>query len=524
MPVDHRFFGLDREIAQIEFNKTIAGCYRDGNAEYESVGVLLITWKEDDMRCKEREVNTLEQVFKDKFNFKTEQYEIPPTNSEQSLFSRLRAFNSCYDSPAKLGIIYYGGHAERKESEDGVDLEIFARQSTGATGPTNLSRQNTSLNDISLPSSPIDVPEKHGHAFPEPRPEQPHISFRAIKEQIRAAETDMLIIVDSCFAAGAFTDQLFGGRKCELFCSIAEKDVARAPGQDGSFTRILTTTLEKMIQDLPEGFSTSDLFRELYLQQHKAHKPAYFTQSRFDFGRIWLRPCRQKATLPSPDSKYSIDVRFHLTKSLDLTELNKVVKALQWIPFVRMVKMQSMHSPNDDLSEFIRTIHLANRLRPLLARIRRKLELKRARQLFRTDSTLSSSSSVTSERFHVHEPRDVGLFDWSNAQAVTPRHEHLTSDEYFHLEEPFDSEPHSMSAPSEPSKAPSLADITLQPYDQGPKADNSAETTSAFFQYAASIFSSPRALDRLLFFSVGVLAPTLVRWAVHGSASPFAAP
>lgn len=56
MVLHHRFFGLDREIAQIEFNKTIAGCYRDGNAEYESVGVLLLTWREDDMRCKEREV------------------------------------------------------------------------------------------------------------------------------------------------------------------------------------------------------------------------------------------------------------------------------------------------------------------------------------------------------------------------------------------------------------------------------------------------------------------------------------
>jgi len=51
-----RFFGLGREIAQIEFNKTIAGCYRDGNAEYDAVGVLLLTWREDDLNCKEKEV------------------------------------------------------------------------------------------------------------------------------------------------------------------------------------------------------------------------------------------------------------------------------------------------------------------------------------------------------------------------------------------------------------------------------------------------------------------------------------
>ena len=50
------FFKLPRKIAQIEFNKSIAGCYRDGLAEYDSVGVLLLTWREDDLNCKEKEV------------------------------------------------------------------------------------------------------------------------------------------------------------------------------------------------------------------------------------------------------------------------------------------------------------------------------------------------------------------------------------------------------------------------------------------------------------------------------------
>jgi hypothetical protein len=52
-----KFFSLDREIAQVEFNKTIAGCYRDGNAEYDAVGVLLLTWREDDLNCREKEVS-----------------------------------------------------------------------------------------------------------------------------------------------------------------------------------------------------------------------------------------------------------------------------------------------------------------------------------------------------------------------------------------------------------------------------------------------------------------------------------
>jgi hypothetical protein len=58
MGTHHRFFRLDREIAQIEFNKTIAGCYRDGDEEYDAVGVLLLTWREDDLNCKAKEVQS----------------------------------------------------------------------------------------------------------------------------------------------------------------------------------------------------------------------------------------------------------------------------------------------------------------------------------------------------------------------------------------------------------------------------------------------------------------------------------
>jgi len=334
----------------------------------------------------------------------------------------------------------------------------------------------------------------------------------------------MLLIVDTCFAAGAFTDQPFGGRKCELFCSIAEKDVARAPGHEGSFTKILISTLLKMIADAPEGFSTSDLYRQLYQQQHPAHKPFHFTQSKFDFGKIWLRPVRQKANTTSRDSKYSIDVRFHLTKSLDMMELNKVVKALQWIPYVQMVKMQSMHSPNDELSEFIRTVYLANRLRPVLARVRRKLELKRARQLCRTDSTPPSPSAATSERFHVHEPRDVALFDWSRALAVTPREERLTSDQYFQPKESTHPKLHDMRLQTEVPQGTSMANAALEALSQGEQADAPVKSGGTILQRATSVRLSQRTLEGLLFFAMGVLAPTVLDWAVRGSASPFAAP
>lgn len=41
--------------AKFVFNKTIAGHYRNGR-EYEKVGVLLLTWENDDMNSKVLEV------------------------------------------------------------------------------------------------------------------------------------------------------------------------------------------------------------------------------------------------------------------------------------------------------------------------------------------------------------------------------------------------------------------------------------------------------------------------------------
>jgi hypothetical protein len=466
-------------------------------------------------------VNPLEQTFKNKFNFNTEQYEIPPTDSAESLFNRLQAFIRCYDSPSKLGIIYYGGHAERIETENGVDLELFARRTVQDSFKTNISRTNTNLSELSLLESPVEGKGPF-NVSNLPRPQQPHISYREFCAKIKTSETDMLLVVDSCHAAAAYTDEPFGGRKCELFCSIAEKDWARGPGEEGSFTEMLNTTLGEMIRETPEGFSTSDLYRRIYKKQHKQSKPSYFIQSKLDFGRIWLRPCQQKDQVAEAldDSKYTIDVRFHLTKSLDMMELNQVVKALQWIPFVQMVKMQNMHSPGDDLNDFIRTVYLASRMRPVLTRVRRKLEQQRARQLRQSDSSPPSPTKPTSEQFHLHLPRDVGLFDWSDTKAVTPNKERLTSNQYFDSSIKTSLKTSQIPVPLKIPAQPAVIDAALQVISREEEADVPDKPSGIALQRTCL---SRRSLDRLSFFMMGVLAPTLITWAVQGRASPFAA-
>lgn len=260
------------------------------------------------------QVNALENVFAEQFHYKTEQYQIPAEKSQQSLLTKLQGFIRCYEGPSQLGIIYYGGHADRKETAEGIDLEIFARRT--AYGAPDLGLQvNTSFDDIDLADSPTVKKQTPSAQFrTEKTPDQPRISFRDIYKQIEHAETDSLLIVDSCFAAGAFSGRPFGGRKSELLCSIAEGDRSRAPGREGSFTKVLIATLLKMLEKSPTGFDTSTLYSQLYTQQHYAHKPFHFVQSRYDYGRIWLRPCPEKnpksgETTENGESKYTIDVR-----------------------------------------------------------------------------------------------------------------------------------------------------------------------------------------------------------------------
>ena len=45
------------EEARVIFNKTIEGHYRQGKTGYRQVGALFLTWADDDMQCKAKEVS-----------------------------------------------------------------------------------------------------------------------------------------------------------------------------------------------------------------------------------------------------------------------------------------------------------------------------------------------------------------------------------------------------------------------------------------------------------------------------------
>lgn len=98
------------EELEITFNKTLEGHYRHGATGYKRVGVLFLTWEEDDLQCKETEVDALRDFFTNEFKYETDYFEIPKDRWQTALHKRIADLFYEYDSPDCLTIIYYGGH------------------------------------------------------------------------------------------------------------------------------------------------------------------------------------------------------------------------------------------------------------------------------------------------------------------------------------------------------------------------------------------------------------------------------
>ncbi|KAF2460691.1 hypothetical protein BDY21DRAFT_361601 [Lineolata rhizophorae] len=367
-------FDRHHESSRVLFNKTISGCYHNGHAEYDEVGVLLITWEDDDL-------------YSSKFRYKTSTYEIPSDRSMTGLNRAIADFAYLFDSPHKLMMLYYGGHAQWVEEK----LVLFANQTSG----------------------------------------EPSAFFEDAIHSLNLSETDIFLVVDCCFAARAFSRRECGKKKCELLSSTGPEGRALAPRFKGSFTRVLIESLESLLEAHPKGFATSMLYRDVYFRQMGKRKPFLFDQSRVDYGKIWLRPMNRPQNdnaVPRTDGgdvsdgsnarsqpKAAIDLRLQLNNVPNHQEINHLAKSLQYLPHVREIQFQGLSAPGAQLQEFMRGLRQAQLLRPLVARLRRKLAERRLREQSQANGSTPHGTDLSSSSRLQMEPRQTPLYDWSEA-------------------------------------------------------------------------------------------------------------
>ncbi|KAK8253765.1 hypothetical protein IWZ00DRAFT_205298 [Phyllosticta capitalensis] len=371
-----------RKQAKVTFNKTLNGRYGNGPTGYSKVGVLLIYWQGDNARF-EQEAKDLEAGFRKLYGFCTKLYAIPssqdsPALSARSLEARLDEWANEYNGPDKLSIIYYGGHG-RKEghsmhiSHGFIDGAIFKA--------ANLLR-------------PLNFPD-----------------------------TDTLVIVDCCYAAQAFSENKHGKRKFELLSGVAPEEEALGPSHAASFSGSLIralTTLRKRHE--LKGFTTSDLYREVYFDSPPPKKPFLFDCSSKNYGNIKLVPFPPKSGTPAmtPDPEQSspvfVDLRFQLSVVPNQSIMQELASHMQYIPYVHKMEFKNLSAPKAKLQDFMEDVIRAQRIKPLLKKIRVRREAIRINR--QKEDGMQISPIQRQNSFGPLPRRNSELHDWTPEKGL----------------------------------------------------------------------------------------------------------
>lgn len=285
----------------------------------------------------------------------------------------------------------------------------------------------------------------------------PQAFFPDVMRLLHVAHGDVLLIIDCCYAARAFSRQRHGKRKFELLASSLS--LAPAPGQPQSFTAALIKVLRRLLKE-PEyknGVSTSILYRELYHSEELTKfKPLLFDQSQFDYGKIWLRPRIKSSTAvntPMPGSDTTLDLRLHLSltkkelmdeKRVGLT-MNRLARALQYLPDVQLIDFLELNAGDAEVRMFLQASRRLTTVKKVIRILKERVKDRRRRKLeMEAQDPKRPLPRPPSFAEHLLKPDISATQDWSDGVAqfsdgkkiaVTPIIEEDTSRPQPHVHE-----------------------------------------------------------------------------------------
>lgn len=159
----------------------------------------------------------------------------------------------------------------------------------------------------------------------------------------------------------------------------------------GSFTAALNDALRKLLSKQHKGFSTSQLYRELYhTLPAKRERPHLFDLAKNTQERIWLRPMKT-THLPETEGDIFLNVRIRLKVDEDTAEqrenlnvvMNRLAYKLQYLQDVDQISFKSLSAPKARLQEFRRIVLIRQKWLPILERIRLNLRRKELKNMCR---------------------------------------------------------------------------------------------------------------------------------------------
>lgn len=165
---------------------------KKNKSSYDQVHVLLLNWEADDLDT-HKEVDDLRQLFEETYFFHVQPWGIPSNGSSNKLELRIAQFKESYDTPSNLLIVYYGGHGARN-------------------------RENRSI------------------WVANEKDDSPYLDWSDIQPSLIRAESDVLLLLDCCYAATAATRGRPGQKEVLAACSVESVTTGVS---DNSFTRNL---------------------------------------------------------------------------------------------------------------------------------------------------------------------------------------------------------------------------------------------------------------------------------------------
>lgn len=244
---------------------------------------------------------------------------------------------------------------------------------------------------------------------------------------------DQLLILDCCYAEKAFTRGHEGKSKFELFTSVGPEDEGPPPGEAGSFTAALNEVLLKLLSKHQRGFSTSQLYRELYhALPAKRERPHLFDLAKNTQERIWLRPMKT-THLPETGGNIFLNVTIRLKVDEDTAEqrenlnvvMNRLAHKLQYLQDVDQISFNYLSAPKARLQEFRRIVLIRQKWLPILEKIRLKLRRKEFKNMCREKATKQMDIPSKAVKMFLEENpeqrRKGKINDWSGLEELGPK-------------------------------------------------------------------------------------------------------
>ncbi len=223
---------------------------------------------------------------------------------------------------------------------------------------------------------------------------------------LQLTRCDHFIILDGSDSAKAWLRKPIGERKFEIMILAAHNVMSSDPDLPISFAKVLNDVMAHLLEDNPDGFQTSHLYREVYhnVAFDKACKPLLFDQSPHNLSRIWLRPQIISNQPKIEEGGAYLKMMLKINAEPDDAMLNDLASHLQRLPHLDQVKFDSLHSPKEQITDFMNTVVQAQKLRPLIRKIVARRQRRRATE---TDRAALMKLSSTQQ----NDP----AYDWSSA-------------------------------------------------------------------------------------------------------------